>query len=250
MHKLNQLSIFLTFALVASQAFSDDAPCKYTIKKSQTDRFHGEVACYSCEKMSDFAMYGAAHLVNRGTHYKSLTVKNGSNDVHVKAGSHIVSTPLSVSAGPISWNMQWNDRTHLTISTHVERGSVSGLPWREQPVSDAVAYAKCAAIPEEEKEAIKEMREKAKLDQMKQRLHQQVITNGIRPDARSIGFLTTRDTASLFITEQNNVPEFHCYAIQESGGSAQNGGDTRLVCRQVNRRRSPPGRMVGSIWTY
>ena len=113
-----------------------------------------------------------------------------------------------------------------------------------------VAKEKCEAITEEESEAIKEMKKKAEFDQMKQRLHQQVITNGIRPDARSIGFLTTRDTASLFITEQNNVPEFHCYAIQESGGSAQNGGDTRLVCRQVNRRRSPPGRMVGSIWTY
>lgn len=37
---------------------------------------------------------------------------------------------------------------------------MSGTPWHEQPVSDAVAEEKCEAIPEEESEAIKEMAEK------------------------------------------------------------------------------------------
>ena len=137
MRKFNQLLIFLTVTLVTTNAFGDDTgtPCHYTIKKTADKQ--GEIACYSCEQMSDFAMYGAAHLVNRGGHYKSLTVKNDINHVRVEAGSHIVSTPLSINVGPIGWNMQWNDRTHLTISTHVERGSVSGVPWHGQPVSDA-----------------------------------------------------------------------------------------------------------------
>ena len=166
MRKLNQLSIFLTLALASSLAFSNhQAPCKYTIKKSQTERFHGEVACYGCKRMSDFAMYGAAHLVRNGGHYKSLTIKNGGNHVHVKSGEHIVSTPLSISAGPFSWNMEWNDRTYQAITTHVERGSVSGMPWHKQPVADSVASAKCEAIPEEEEEAIEEMKKKAEEEQ-------------------------------------------------------------------------------------
>ena len=165
MRKLNQLSIFLTLALASSLAFSNQAPCKYTIKKSQTERFHGEVACYGCKRMSDFAMYGAAHLVRNGGHYKSLTIKNGGNHVHVKSGEHIVSTPLSISAGPFSWNMEWNDRTYQAITTHVERGSVSGMPWHKQPVANSVASAKCEAIPEEEEEAIEEMKKKAEEEQ-------------------------------------------------------------------------------------
>jgi hypothetical protein len=155
--------MFLTASLFASKVFGDDTPCHYTIKKTADKQ--GEVACYGCEKMSDYAMYGAGHLVRNGAHYKSLTVKNGDNHVRVEAESHIVSTPLSISVGPVSWNMEWNDRTYQAITAHVERGSVSGMPWHKQPVADSVASAKCEAIPEEEEEAIEEMKKKAEEEQ-------------------------------------------------------------------------------------
>jgi hypothetical protein len=44
-------------------------------------------------------------------------------------------------------------------------GSVSGRPWNSYPISDEAALAKCEAIPEEEKEAIEEMKKKAEEEQ-------------------------------------------------------------------------------------
>ena len=141
MRKLHLLPILMVLIFLAPSAFASDSPCHYPIKRSQNLPNHGEVTCLSCKTIDDYSMYGAAHMVNSGGKYKSMTVKNAYGDkrVFVPSNAHIVSRGISLNLGPfINWDFNRNDRSHQAISSYVQSGSVSGKPWYKHPVANLI----------------------------------------------------------------------------------------------------------------
>ena len=150
MRNLNRLSIYVILLFATPIAFANDKPCYREIEN--TAHLHGEVECLSSKTIDDFSMYAAAHFYRNTPHkYRELVVKNGDNHVRVAAGRYIIDTGIGI--GPFSFDFKRHTRSHITITSHAVRGSVSGKPWNEYPISNAAAKAKCDMIPAEEKKA-------------------------------------------------------------------------------------------------
>ena len=210
----------MVLIFLAPSAFASDSPCHYPIKRSQNLPNHGEVTCLSCKTLDDYSMYGAAHMVNSGGKYKSMTVKNAYGDkrVFVASNAHIVSRGISINLGPfINWDFNRNDRSHQAISSYVQRGSVSGKPWYKHPVPNSAAVAKCKAIPDEENEAAQEGNQLER-QRERQALYESISSRGHRPNSAEIAFLTGQ-SPYLYLRGDRDGPPPPCHGINGNSGT-------------------------------